>query len=132
MLWGDNSSMTQKTPWLWLALARISLFALIVLCVGWELWWAPIRPGGSLLALKAVPLLFAVSGVLKGRLYTLQWVAMLSLLYFMEGVVRAWSDAPGWPTGLAWLEIIASLGLYSGAILTLRPAKQAARARRTM
>lgn len=108
-------------------LACFCLFALIVLCVGWELWWAPLRPGGTLMALKAVPLLFAVPGVLKARLYTLQWVAMLSLLYLMEGAVRAWSDVSAASVALAGVEIILSLGLYFGAILYLRPAKRAAR-----
>lgn len=107
--------------------AVICLFGLIILSVGWELWWAPLRPGGSLLALKAVPLLFAVSGVLRARLYTLQWVSMLSLLYLMEGVVRAWSDLSALSAAMAWLEILFSLGLYLAAIFYVRPAKQAAR-----
>lgn len=108
-------------------LACVCLFGLIVLCVGWELWWAPLRPGGTLMALKAVPLLFAVGGVLRRRLYTLQWVSMLSLLYLMEGVVRAWSDVSPLSATLAGLEILLSLGLYLGAILYVRPAKRAAR-----
>ncbi len=108
-------------------LACVCLFGLIALCVGWELWWAPLRPGGTLMALKAVPLLFAVSGVLRRRLYTLQWVSMLSLLYLMEGAVRAWSDVSPVSAALAGLEILLSLGLYLGAILYVRPAKRAAR-----
>jgi uncharacterized membrane protein len=108
-------------------LACVCLFGLIVLCVGWELWWAPLRPGGTLMALKAVPLLFAVSGVLQRRLYTLQWVSMLSLLYLMEGAVRAWSDVSPVSAALAGVEILLSLGLYLGAILYVRPAKRAAR-----
>jgi len=108
-------------------LACICLVALIVLSVGWELWWAPLRPGGSLMALKAVPLLFAVRGVLRARLYTLQWVAMLSLLYLMEGAVRAWSDTSAASVALAGVEIVLSLGLYFSAILYVRPAKRAAR-----
>ncbi|MGB6241146.1 MAG: DUF2069 domain-containing protein [Castellaniella sp.] len=108
-------------------LACFCLIALIVLSVGWELWWAPLRPGGTLMALKALPLLFAVGGVLKARLYTLQWVAMLSLLYLMEGAVRAWSDASAASAALAGLEIVLSLGLYASAILYVRPAKRAAR-----
>lgn len=103
------------------------LFALIVLCVGWELWWAPLRPGGSFMALKAVPLLFAVPGVMRARLYTLQWLAMLSLLYLAEGAVRAWSDLSPVSAALAGLEIVFSLGLYSAAVLYVWPAKRAAR-----
>lgn len=108
-------------------LAAGSLVGLVVLCIGWELWWAPVRPGGSLLALKALPLLLALRGVLKGSLYTLQWTAMLSLLYLMEGVVRAWSDLSTVSAALAGVEIILSLGLYLGAVLYVRPAKRAAK-----
>ncbi|WP_322994911.1 DUF2069 domain-containing protein [Castellaniella sp.] len=112
-------------------LACVCLLGLIVLCLGWELWWAPLRPGGSLLALKVVPLLFGVRGVLQARLYTLQWVAMLSLLYLMEGTVRAWSDFSPLSETLAWAEILLSLGLYLSAILYVRPAKRASRAQRS-
>src|SRR3546814_16201566 len=65
--------------------ASVSLIALIVLCLAWELKIAPLSPGGSLLVLKVLPLLLPLRGVLKGQLYTLQWAAMLILLYFMEG-----------------------------------------------
>ena len=74
------------------AVSSVSLIALIVLCVAWELWLAPIRPGGSLLVLKALPLLLPLMGILKGRRYTYQWAPMLVLAYFTEGVARAWSD----------------------------------------
>lgn len=66
---------------------------LVILCLGWELWWAPLRPGGSWLALKAAPLMLPLAGLLTGRRYTYQWSSMFILLYFMEGVVRATSDA---------------------------------------
>jgi len=33
-------------------LSSISLIGLIFLCLAWELWLAPIRPGGSWLVLK--------------------------------------------------------------------------------
>ena len=73
-------------------LASASLFALIVLCVAWESVVAPLRPGGSWMLLKALPLAFPLRGILRGNLYTYQWASMLSLLYLMEGVVRAMSD----------------------------------------
>ena len=72
--------------------AAPSLIVLIFLCLGWELWWAPLRPGGSLLALKAVFLLLPVFGILRGKRYTYQWASMFMLLYLMEGLVRAYSD----------------------------------------
>jgi uncharacterized membrane protein len=107
--------------------ASISLILLIVLCVAWELKIAPLRPGGSLLALKALPLLLPLSGVLKGRLYTLQWAAMLILLYFMEGVVRAWSDPSPLSATMGLVEAVLSLIFYLCAIFYLRPAKRAAK-----
>lgn len=108
--------------------ASVSLIALIILCVVWELWIAPLRPGGSLLALKVMPLLLPLRGVLRGNLYTLQWAAMLILLYFMEGVVRAWSDPSALSALMGGVEIVLSFTFYLCAILYLKPAKQAARA----
>lgn len=107
--------------------ASVSLIGLIILCLLWELRIAPLRPGGSLLALKVMPLLLPLRGVLRGNLYTLQWAAMLILLYFMEGVVRAWSDPSPLSALMAWFEIVLSFIFYMCAILYLRPAKQAAR-----
>lgn len=107
--------------------ASLSLIALIILCLLWELKIAPLRPGGSLLVLKTIPLLFPLRGVLKGHLYTLQWASMLILLYFMEGVVRAWSDPSPISAAMGGLEILFSLIFYLCAIFYLRPAKRAAK-----
>lgn len=127
---GDNNSMkVQLNSGLHWA-AVFFLIALIVLCLGWELWWAPMVPGGSLLALKTVPLLFPLRGVLKGNLYTMQWAAMLSLLYLMEGAVRAWSDFTMVSMWLGGLEFVLALSFYLCAVLYVRPAKRAARAPR--
>ena len=112
------------------ALARTalaSLLGLIVLCVLWETVLAPLRPGGSLLLLKALPLAFAVKGVARRSLYTMQWAAMLVLLYLMEGVVRVMSDPPGFSRPLAGLEILLSTVFFLSAILYVRPAKRAAK-----
>ena len=59
----------------WLAVG--SLLALIALCVAWELWLAPVRSGGTLLYLKALPLAFGVIGLLKRRMYTYRWLSLL-------------------------------------------------------
>ena len=69
-------------------IASVSLIALIFLTLAWELWLAPIRPGGSWLVLKTLPLLLPLMGILKGRRYTYQWAPMLVLAYFSEGVMR--------------------------------------------
>ncbi|MFW6165739.1 MAG: DUF2069 domain-containing protein, partial [Ralstonia sp.] len=70
-----------------------SLIALIALCAAWELWLAPLRPGGSWLALKALLLAWPLPGVLRRNRYTMQWASMFILLFFTEGIVRATSDA---------------------------------------
>ncbi|CAM5388812.1 Putative membrane protein OS=Eoetvoesiella caeni OX=645616 GN=DFR37_103137 PE=4 SV=1 [Eoetvoesiella caeni] len=128
----DSSNNTSMNTQLNLALrygASFSLVALIALCLVWELGVAPLKPGGSLLVLKVLPLLLPLRGVLKGSLYTLQWSSMLILLYFMEGVVRAYSDPAAASVAMAWLEIILSLTFYLCAVLYLYPAKKAAKAR---
>lgn len=105
--------------------ACASLVALILLCLAWEGWLAPLRSGGSLLILKAVPLLFPLFGILRGKRYTYQWSSMFILLWFTEGAVRAWSD-DGLSAGLAMAEIALSLTFFFSAIfyarLTARPA----------
>ena len=111
-------------------LARISsvtLLSLIALCALWEGWLAPLRPGGSWLILKALPLLPAVFGVLRGRRYTSQWLSMLSLLYLTEGVLRA-SD-PGLVGVLALIEVALSVTLFTSTMLHARvtaPSRQRA------
>lgn len=116
----------QSSSKLWLG-AVLSLVALIVLCLAWELRVAPLRPGGSLLVLKVLPLLLPLRGVLKGRIYTMQWASMLILLYLMEGAVRAYSDPAPLSAEMAWIEIVLSAIFYLCAIFYVRPAKQAAK-----
>ena len=101
----------------WLAVA--SLTGLIALGLAWEMWLAPIRPGGSLLALKVLPLVLPLAGVLKNRMYTYRWLSLFVWIYFTEGVVRAWSDvAPG--NYLAMLEIGLCLLLFVACALHVR------------
>ncbi|ARP91106.1 hypothetical protein CAL14_13085 [Bordetella genomosp. 9] len=109
-----------------------TLLALTLLCVLWETVLAPVRPGGSWLLLKALPLAFPLRGILRGNLYTYQWAAMLVLLYAMEGTVRAMSDPGALSAVLAGVELALSLAFFCCAILYVRPAKQAARRRKTL
>jgi membrane protein len=74
--------------------ACASLLALIAVSLAWELWIAPLREGGSWLALKALPLCLPLSGILKGRVYTYQYSSMLVLIYFAEAVMRLFDAAP--------------------------------------
>ena len=95
--------------------ALASLVALLLLCVAWELWLAPLRPGGSLLALKAAPLALPLAGVHAGRRYTYQWSSLLVLAYLAEGVVRAWSEN-GISRALAVTEIVLSLVSFASLV----------------
>lgn len=110
--------------------ATASLLALIVLCAAWETVIAPVRPGGSWLLLKALPLAFPLRGIVRGNLYTYQWASMLSLLYLMEGAVRAMSDPAPLSVVMAWGEILLSGIFFLSAIFYVRPAKRAARSQR--
>jgi len=100
-------------------IASASLIALIFLCVAWELWLAPVRAGGSALAVKALPLLLPLFGVLRGKRYTYQWSSMLILAYFTEGVVRAWSER-GAGQALAFAEIALSMVFFTSAVCYAR------------
>ena len=99
--------------------AAAALAALFVLCLAWELWLAPIRPGGSMLALKALPLVIPMAGIVSGRRYTYQWTSMFILAYFIEGVMRAWADH-GVSQLLAAGEIVLSLAYFASVVAYAR------------
>lgn len=101
------------------ALAVGSLLGLIVLGVAWELVLAPLRPGGTLLALKVVPLIYPLAGLLRNRMYTYRWVSLLVWLYFTEGVVRGWSDAPP-GNFLGMVEVVLCMLLFTACALHVR------------
>ncbi len=110
-------------------IAIASLVALIFLCLAWELWLAPIRPGGSLLAFKAVPLLAPLFGILHGRRYTFQWSSMFILAYFIEGVMRGWGDS-GVSRQLALGETALSLAYFASVVTYARMTRVVAPTRR--
>ncbi|MEO8121450.1 MAG: DUF2069 domain-containing protein [Rhodoferax sp.] len=109
-------------------LAVGSLLGLIVLGLAWELFLAPIRPGGSWLALKVLPLCIPLAGLLKNRMYTYRWVSLLVWVYFTEGAVRAYSDRPP-GNYLAMLEVALCLSLFVACALHVRLRLQAAHLR---
>lgn len=94
-------------------ISSLSLIALIALSVAWELWLAPLRPSGSMLVLKVVPLLLPLMGILKGKRYTYQWASLLILLYFGEGLLRATSDTVTLSRSLAMVEVVLTLIFFT-------------------
>ena len=100
-------------------LAASSLIGMIVLGLAWELWLAPLRPGGSWWAIKVLPLCLPLAGILKHRMYTYRWVSLLVWLYFAEAAVRAWSDA--WPSNaLALAQGVLCISLFTACGLHVR------------
>jgi len=95
------------------------LLSLIVLGLAWELWLAPLRPGGSWWALKVLPLALPLAGLMKNRMYTYRWVSLLVWLYFTEGVVRATSEH-GLSRGLAALETLLCVLLFAACAAHVR------------
>jgi len=83
--------MPLAEPWRRATVALLAALALLEIC--WELWLAPLKPGGSWLALKALPLIALWPGVARGRARALQWALLLLPWYFAEGVVRGFSES---------------------------------------
>ena len=100
-------------------LAVCSLLGLIALGLAWELWLAPLRPGGSWLVIKVLPLTIPLAGLLKNRMYTYRWVSLLVWLYFTEGAVRATSDT-GLSAVLAGIEVLLCVVLFVACALHVR------------
>jgi uncharacterized membrane protein len=100
-------------------LAGAILIALVFLCLAWELFAAPLAPGGSWLVLKVLPALAALPGALKGRRYTLQWSTLMIWLYAAEGATRAYTDR-GTSAALAAGEFALALAYFAAAVATLR------------
>jgi uncharacterized membrane protein len=121
-----NASTTTPTPATpplppsiaWTRAAAVgSVLALIALGLAWELWLAP--TGRGTLALKVVPLLLPLAGLLRNRMYTYRWVSLMVWLYFTEGVVRATSDrGPSVP--LAIIEVLLCLLLFAACAAHVR------------
>ncbi len=99
--------------------ASISLIALIALCIVWELWLAPLRPGGSWLVLKVAPLLLPLFGILRGKRYTYQWSSLLIQIYLLEGLTRATSDN-GIMQVLAVIEVMLALIFFGATLIYAR------------
>lgn len=111
----NRSSLVDHTR----TLAVGSLLGLIALGLAWELWLAPLRPGGSWLALKVLPLALPLAGLLKRRMYTYRWVSLMVWIYFTEGAVRATSDR-GPSAVLAAVEVLLCLLLFVACALHVR------------
>ncbi len=106
-------------------LSSACLIALIFLCLAWEGWLAPLRPGGSWLILKGAFLLLPLFGILRGKRYTYKWLSLFIQFYLLEGLTRATSDQ-GISQWLAIGETLLATTLFVSCILFVRSTRIAA------
>jgi uncharacterized membrane protein len=97
------------------------------LCIAWEWFISPLRPGGSWLILKALPLIILLPGLWRAKVYTMQWGTMLILVYTTEGLVRL--SESGWNFWMALLELVFSVIVFVCLLLYLKPIKAEAKAK---
>ncbi len=102
-----------------------SLLALVALGLAWEAWLAP--TGRGTLALKVLPLLVALPGLWRHRLYTYRWLSLLVWLYVLEGLMRSTTEQ-GLTALLAALEVVLAVALFGTATIYIRRRLRAAAA----
>jgi uncharacterized membrane protein len=120
---GDGDPVIQARV-MWLA-ACACLIALIFLALAWELVLAPLKPGGSWLVLKVLPLMAPLFGVLRARRYTFQWSTLMIWIYAAEGATRIYTDK-GLSAGLAVAELALALAYFASAVLFLKASRSSA------
>ena len=113
----------------WYLLACSSLIAVILFMLLRELMLAPVRPGGSWLALKTIPLALALFGILKGRIYTYQWASLLIWVYIAFAVVSGITDPRAASRTAGWVEAGLCALFFVAAVAYVRPFKKAHKAR---
>jgi uncharacterized membrane protein len=110
------NSMSPTVAWT-RTVAVGSVLALVVLGSAWELWLAP--TGRGTLALKVLPLLLPVAGLMRYRMVSYRWVSLLVWLYFAEGAVRATTER-GAGRWLAIAEVMLCLLLFTACAVHVR------------
>jgi uncharacterized membrane protein len=107
------TAAVQRSRWL----AVLACAALALLALLWEAWLAP--TGRGTLAIKALPLLLALPGLLRLRLYTYRWLSLAVWAYVTEGLVRATSST-GRVVTLSWLEVSLATLLFAACAWQVR------------
>ena len=100
-------------------IASLGLIALVLFCLLWELLLAPLRPGGSWLALKALPLALLVPSALRGTRRALQWLSLLLPFYVAEGVVRGFTES-GRHALVAWVAAAIAAATFAALLAWVR------------
>jgi uncharacterized membrane protein len=100
-------------------LATAGLVALTLIVFLWEWLLAPLRPGGSWLVLKALPLALLLPTALRGTRRSLQWLALLLPFYAAEGVVRGFSES-GRHALVAWVAAAIAVATFLAVLVWVR------------
>jgi len=109
-------------------LAFVSAVLLCLLCIAWEWFISPLRPNGSWMALKFIPLGLMLPGLYRGKNYQSQATSMIVLLYFLEGSARLFEPGLNWI--MASLEVLLSSVIFYAVLMHLGPLKKAAKAKK--
>ena len=101
----------------------VALVAGLALFEGlWELSLAPLRPGGSWLALKAVPLALIWLPLAQGRRKARQVASLVLPLYAAEGIVRALTE-PGRHAHVASVATALALAALAAVLISFKMEK---------
>jgi uncharacterized membrane protein len=92
-------------------IALASVLGLVAVGLAWELWLAP--TGSGTWAIKVLPLLFCLGGLLRHRLYTFRWLSAL------EAITRGVTES-GVSQALALVQLALSLVLFTACAMYVR------------
>ena len=106
--------------------ALVGIIALMLVTLLWELVLAPLRPGGSFLALKALPLALLIPAASRGTRRALQWLSLLLPFYLAEGIARGWSES-GRHSLVAWLAAAIAAATFVALLAWVRAERHAPR-----
>jgi uncharacterized membrane protein len=107
----------------WLRVGVALVAALILLQVLWELLLAPVRPGGSWLALKALPLALAWAPLARGSPRARFVVLLLLLPCFAEAMTRTVAES-GRHALVAGMAAALTAAAFFALLLSFRAAKR--------
>ncbi len=102
----------------WRALAGLGILGLIILCVVWNGWLAPVQsiPRSIEIVLLVAPLLYFMRGVLHGNRDTFIIVMLLAFIYMLMGIWYAFSAEE---KIYGYLMLLFSLFLFFGSLLNV-------------
>lgn len=107
----------------WHRAAVAAIFALTLTELLWETLLAPLRPGGSWLALKALPLAILCAALARGSIEARKAASLILPIYFGEAVLRAVSES-GRHALVAGMAAALALAAFVTLLLSFRRARE--------